>query len=190
MIRRQAELVCQQAAQSLSSTATTHTTSQVALGPEGANTATNTRFQAEDEQDTAAEVAARAELEQLAAQGTEIERLAAKEALAELEAQTRAAQPIAVAKEAKQHDHGSFDAHDEDAPYVSSDEDDETIRKRISMAVDNQSPTTYTSSGNRRTLTCAEQFIPVTDPSIVFIYGLFGLLQMMTTISITTMVTK
>ena len=113
----------------------------------------NTRIQTQDEQDAAAQAAARAEIEKLAAQGSEIEQLAAKEALAELEAQTRAAaaQPLAVAKETKQHDDDSFDAHDEDTPYVSSDEDDETIRKRISMAVDVQSPTTYTSSGNRHT---------------------------------------
>jgi hypothetical protein len=139
LIRRQAELVCQQAAQSLNSTATTHTTAQGTVGPGGAYGATNTQIQGQDEQDAAAEAAARAELEQLAAQGIE----GAKEALAELEAQTKAvaAQAIASAKEAKQPDISSFDALDEDAPYVSSDEDDETIRKRISMAAHTQNLT-------------------------------------------------
>ena len=146
LIRRQAELVCQQAARSLSSSATTHTAAQVAVSQAEANSAMNTQMQGQDEQVAAAEAAARAELEQLAAQGIE----GAKEALAELEAQTNAvvAQGTAAAIEAKQQDTGSFDAHDEDVPYVSSDEDDETIRKRISMATHTQNSTAYSSSGN------------------------------------------
>ena len=154
LISRQAELVCQQAAQTLTFAADASISSQVATEPGRTNNmAKQPQVPGQPKDDAAAEAAARAELEQLASQGIE----GAKEALDALEAQAEAVvlKPASPGQSGQQASDGPSTQHeDEDTPYVSSDEDDETIRKRISMcpslAAQNQIPTAYSSSGNLR----------------------------------------
>lgn len=152
MISRQAELVCQQAAQTLLSTVDLSPAAQVSNDSAGSyRTARQSPVQGNE--DAAAEAAAYAKLKQLAAQGIE----GAKEALDALGAQAESAavQPVVASVESTAVDSSGLEAPDEDAdaPYESSDEDDETIRKRISTCPSfAQSSAAYSSSGELQRL--------------------------------------